>query len=152
MAVPKYQWTDWRDLGDWHNEPAKDEQGIYQMRLVTAAATVIPLARVGAVDNEGIYFIGRTSRKGEVNEKTFANRLRSFLEGRHPGANLYYMIEDALRDRFKDHKLQFRVRAIDEQEIDRAETVLMRMYYERFCELPPGNRSLPMGYGITLED
>jgi len=152
VAVPKYQWTDWRNLGDWHNEPAKDEQGLYQMRLVTAAGTVIPMARVGGVDQEGICFIGRTSRKGEKKEKTFAKQIKAFLEGRHPGANLYFLVEDALRDHFKEHRLQFRVRVIDEEEIDKSETVLMRLYYERFCELPPGNRGLPIGYEIALED
>ncbi len=147
-------WSNWRDIEEWHEDANADEQGVYQIRLVTSQGEVIPIPRLRGIDKEGKYYIGRSGHSDSKTNRSFGARLKEFLYGGHSGGNLYSMVEDRLREaqHLKNHKLQYRVTILSDEYIEQTEALLIRFYLEKFGELPPGNRSLSKKYKSLLED
>ncbi|MBI2171949.1 MAG: hypothetical protein HYU30_08040 [Chloroflexi bacterium] len=103
------EWTEWQDLEeDLYEDDATRNRGVYQVRIVNARGEPIPVPRLGGVDKEAIYYIGKSGRSCRYELKRFLSSLRE-------GGEVWDGVSDELErvQGFSGYRLEYRTRAID---------------------------------------
>ena len=140
------EWSDWldsifieefKDLYEW--------PGVYKIRLADSRGHPVEIGRLLDKDRNGILMIGESDNVAE--------RIREFYgayEGdkvSHSEGELLHLIK--IRTKFRrgiydDCRIQFATREVrDKSEAEKEQERLFKVYFVRYGELPPHNRSMP---------
>jgi hypothetical protein len=138
------RWTSWKPLDEGYFQ-AEDSCGIYEIRIVDGDGTAIPVPRMGGIDPVGILYIGKSGVTTAKSPRTLAKRLGEFFwSGRpHSGGETFDQMVPLLRRRLGKFQLQYRVVRLHDEAIDTQEKRQIRRYFQKYCELPPGNSAFP---------
>ena len=132
-------WIKWQPISKLYDDDTTRKKGVYQIRLVDTRDDPIPVPRLAGTDKEGLYYIGKTTKK-------LRDRLKVFLPDPESEGEVHEDIAEALRNKpgFRDYRLQYRAKVLEDKSVIEAmEGFHIRQYLEEFCEKPQGNWSLP---------
>jgi hypothetical protein len=116
------------------------QKGVYILFALSSDSKPIPINRVLDVDEEGILYIGQTSKQDFKKRVEMLRRVLSPLKKStgHSGAKNYKHIKK-LQDRFPVEMLHIKIEKAEEPK--NRERQLIEDYRQKFGEVPPLNGS-----------
>jgi hypothetical protein len=116
------------------------QKGVYTLFALDYEGKPIPLNRVLDVDNDGILYIGQTSKQDFKKRVDMLRRVLSPLKKStgHSGAKNYKQIKK-LQERFPLEMLYIKIEKSEEPK--KRESQLIEEYRQKFGEVPPLNGS-----------
>ncbi len=145
-APPSIIWSEWSPI-----EAAASKRGpfpyfgIYQIRAVKASGEPIPIPRIAGTDASGTLYFGRSGFGAQGTDRFVSNRIREFKNHQHSGGQTYFICSIVLHGNaaFEGHLLQVRACQLQDDEIERAEDLVLTQYLMEYGELPPCNSVMP---------
>jgi hypothetical protein len=142
------KWTKWIDITDKDKlkQELQNKYGIYEIRIVNSNGSPIKIMRLAnKIDSIGLLYIGRSGYRRQMTNRTLFKRIGEFSKQQHSGGITYDKANEILQYNrtFRNHYLQVRVMFLSDKKINAAESRELRLYFEKFAELPPCNSSIP---------
>ena len=116
-----------------------ESKGIYKLYAVTIKGVPIPIQRFRGIDNQGILYIGRTTK--QTLKKRIYNLLatsRKISKTTNHSGGLKYRTNPVIQKTLVDHLLYFYCETSDDPK--QRETELLKEYSLKFGEYPPLNK------------
>lgn len=116
-----------------------ESKGVYKLYAIGINNTPIPIQRFGGIDNQGILYIGRTTK--QTLKKRIYNLLatsRTLSRTTNHSGGLKYRKNPIIQETLVDHQLYFYCETCEDPKSREAE--LLKEYSQLYGEYPPLNK------------